>query len=172
MTKKTTPQTAAPAGPSEDDLAFERELVAKHPDRKIVRYDMPSMVEECAAIYMFKLRNRDDLSAAEMADANMTQAERKSVEGTAAAHHREGIRLSIVGIVTVDGAGHTTRRLVDQSRPLMEIDDWDASTWIALRTFHNDLNGLKTDELKNAVRDARKLAPCAPGSSTLPATAR
>jgi hypothetical protein len=153
--------------PTEDDIAFERELMSKNPGRKITRYDLPGDVEEAAAVYMFKMKNKDDLLAAEMADANMTAAERKSQQLTADAQRREAIRLSIVGIVNRDG----TRRLIDGTRPLMELDDWDSSSWAALRTYFGDLNGLPMEELGNALRDARRVQPSVPATQPQAATA-
>jgi hypothetical protein len=114
---------------------------------------------------MFEMKARDELLAADMADANMTEAERKSMQRALEAERREAIRLSIIGLVVEGGEG-LSRRAIDQSEPLMEIDEWSTKAWAALRTFFGDINGIPLEELGNAVRGARKLGV----ASALPVT--
>jgi hypothetical protein len=157
MTKKAEKQPAAPPVVSEEDRRFEAEIVQRNPGRRISRFDFPRGIDEAIAIYMFELKAKDELLAAEMADANMTDRERKSVARAIEAEQRESIRLSVVGLVQVDARGAIQRRHIDQAQPLMELDDWSSKSWAALRTFFGELNGIPTEELGNAARGARKL---------------
>lgn len=163
--KKSPPAIAAPEV-SPEDAAFEAEIMKRYPGRRITRFDFPSGMDEALAVYLFEMKAKDELAAAEMADATMSDTERKSMNRALEAERREAIRLSIVGLVEADPAsGAIRRRHVDQAVPLMEIDEWSSKAWAALRTYFGDLNGLPVEELGNAVRGARKL-----GAATLPAT--
>jgi hypothetical protein len=144
------------APPSEADLAFETEVLKKHPSRKeILRFDFPRGIDDAHAVYMFPMTGRDELVAADMAEANMTASERKSVVRAADAERREAIRLSIVGVVHKSGSAFEYRH-IDQSVPFMEIDAWSSKAWYALRTFFGTLNGLSVAALGKAERGARK----------------
>lgn len=155
----------APPAPviSAEDQAFEAEILRRNPTRKrITRFDFPVDVPEARAVYMFEMTGRDEIAAADLADLTMTDAERKSLSRTIEAERREGIRLTIVGLIAVDEqTGDLERRHVDQSKPLVEIDDWSAKAWASLRTFFGDLNGVPMEELGNLVRGARRLGASA-----------
>jgi hypothetical protein len=153
---------------SKEDLEFEQEIARRNPGRKhITRFDFPSNVIDARAVYMFEMTGKDELVAADMADANMTDSERKSMTRAIEAERREGIRLSIVGLITHDeDTGELVRLHVDQAKPLMQIDDWSTKAHAALRTFFGELNGLPMEELGNAVRGARKLGTAS--AKTLP----
>jgi hypothetical protein len=153
MKKTAKNDEAPPPSVSAEDLLFEAEIVKRNPGRRIQRYDFPVGVTDARAVYLFELKGTDELLAAEMADANMKPAERKSVSLAFEAERRESIRLSIVGLID-DG---NVRRHIDQSMPLMEIDDWSMKGLHALRTFYSDLNGLPAEELGNALKGTRKL---------------
>lgn len=159
---------AAPE-PTAEDLAFEKELTARNPDRKyITRYDFPEEVEEARAVYVFKMKARDELLAAETAELTMSAAERKSSKLALEAERREAIKLSIVALITVDpDTGAITRRHVDQSVPLIELDEWSSQAWGALRIFHGDLNGIPWEELGKAVRRARRVGATSARSTPL-----
>jgi len=161
-TNKQPDTDAAPeaSAPSDADLAFEAEIVARHPGRRIARYDFPEGVSEARAVYLFELKAKDEVTAAEMADANMSQAERRSMARAMEAERREAIRLSIVGLIDDSG-----RRHIDQATPLMEIDEWSSKSTAALRAFHSDLNGLPMDELGKALRGARKIGGVLPAKA-------
>jgi hypothetical protein len=158
--KNKQKQSDPPPEISAEDREFEAEIIRRNPDRRrIMRFDFPAEVSEARAVYMFEMKAKDELAAADMADANMTDAERKSMQRSIEAERREGIRLSICGLILVDEAtGNLTRMHVDQAKPLMMIDDWSIKAWAALRTFFGDLNGLPVEELGNAVRGARRLS--------------
>lgn len=152
---------------SADDLEFEAEIMRRNPTRKhIRRFDFPVEVDEARAIYLVEQTGKDELAAAEAADLSMSDSERKSIHRSIDAERREGIRLTIVAMIVVDPAsGQVVRRHIDQSRPLVELDDWSTKAWQCLRTFFGELNGLPVVELGNAVRGSRKV-----GAATPPAT--
>lgn len=154
MKNEKKPAAPAVAEPSADDRAFELELVKANPGRRgLTRFDFPDSVEDAAAVYLFELRGRDEVLAAEAADQTMSDAARKSFTLSAEAEQRESIRFSIGGIVDRSGA----RRLINQTVPLLEIDDWGARAWRALRGFFAEVNGLSPDDLGKALRGARKI---------------
>lgn len=169
MAQKDKKKEAPPAPVvSVEDRDFEMEIARRNPKRKpkdIARFDFPSDIEDARAIYMFEMKAKDELAAAEMADTMMTDHERKSMQRTMEAEQREGIRLSIVGVILEDETGQLVRLHVDQAKPFMMMDDWSIKTLGAMRTFHRELNGVNTVALGNAVRSARRL-----GVATLPET--
>lgn len=143
--------------PSAEDLAFEAEMRARYPKREIRRFDFPSAIANARAVYLAEMLQRDMIRAAEMADAVMTDVERKSGQLVVEAERREAVRLSIVGLVTKDGG----RQHIDQSKPLMEIDDWSSKAWTCLFNFHHELNGLPVEEVKKAVASGRVIGAAA-----------
>lgn len=160
----------APSEISPEDAEFETQVLQRNPTRKhIRRFDFPADVEEARAVYMFEQTGKDDLQAAEAADLSMSDAERRSTQRAADAERREGIRLTIIAMIQVDEAGRTVRRHVDQSRPLVELDDWSSKAWMCLRTFFGELNGLPMEELGKAVRGARRLVAATPHATPLQA---
>ena len=178
MKKPEKKQIAAPpAAPdvSPEDLAFEAEILRRNPTRKprdIARFDFPPEISEARAVYLFEMKAKDELAAAEMADATMTDVERKSAHRALEAERREAIRLSIVGLIVEDeNTGALQRRHIDQSAPLMEIDDWSSKAWAALRTFFGDLNGIPVEELGKSVAGVRKLGAASTSPATRPGAA-
>lgn len=153
--------------PSAEDLAFEREIMARNPGRRITRFDFPDEIEEARAVYLFELKAKDELAAADMADATMTDAERKSLTRAMEAERREAIRLSIVGLVE-NHDGEVLRRHIDQAEPFMDVDDWSSRAWAALRSFFGEVNAVSVEAMGKALRGARRLG----AASALPATQR
>jgi hypothetical protein len=148
---------------SSEDLAFEADLSRRNPTRKtITRFDFGPSVSEAAAVYMFEYVAKDEIAAADMADATMTDAERKSLSRANEAERRELMRLSVVGVVYRDG----TRRVVDAASPLFELDDWGGKALYQLRSFFTTLNGLSPEELGKAVASARRIVAGADPSTT------
>lgn len=164
QTEQTAPTTQTPAttlAVDPADLAFEAEIVQRNASRRprdIRRFDFPSSIDEARTIYLAVATGKDELRAAEMAEATMTDLERKSMRLSIMAEQREGIRLSIVGLVTVDDNGNILRRHIDQAAPLMELDQWSSKAWTAIRAAFEEINGIPRDELGNSVRGVRSLA--------------
>jgi hypothetical protein len=158
--KKKRGAAVPPPPPSAEDLAFEAEIMSRLAGRDVRRFEMPDAVEEVSAIYMVKLRGKDEITAADMADATMTDLERQSQVRAAEAERREAIRLSIVALVGRDGR----HRHIDQSAPLVEIDEWSMPTRFVLQAFFGEMNGVELDKVGKAVREARRL-----GAGRLPA---
>jgi hypothetical protein len=89
---------------------FSAELAARFPGRYVKRFVMPSVVREASEVFLVELTSRDEIEAAQMADATMSAIERASVRLTNDAEQREAIRLSIVGL------GKIKRRQADRVR--------------------------------------------------------
>ena len=134
---------------------FERELEAKHPNRLITRFDMPPQVKQCAAVYIKEITSREELEASKMADAMMSDVERKSAMLSTDAQRRECIRMSIVGLASREP---TTYRHIGGDFPFMEMDGWPAKAGTALALYFNTVNGIPTDELLGGLKGARQIS--------------
>lgn len=148
---------------------FSRELAARFPNRMVRRYVMPSNVRECREVFMMEITSRDEVEAAIMADALMSNIEKASVRLSGDAERRECIRLSLVGIRR--SAGGDYAHLNNDGAPLSEINEWSGKAWTSLQTFFGTLNGVPMEELAEGLRGAQTVGAFAPPTSGIPASA-
>lgn len=151
---------------------FSAELADRFPGRYVKRFVMPSTVRECAEIFMVELTSRDEIEAAQMADAMMSAIERASVRLTNDAEQREAIRLSIVGLGKLGSDKRIAYESVNADGvPFAELNDWTRRAWTCLHAFFGQMNGVPTDELLEGIRGARTVGAYAPPTSGTPASA-
>jgi|SRR5688572_1158105 len=144
-----------PDAPTEAELAFEAEIRQRNPNRKrIVRTDLPSENrDDIKAFFLAKLVARDDLKAAEMAEAIMTDTQRKSQRLALEAEQTESIKLSLVAFIDAGGG----MRHVDHVTPFVEGNDWGQDTWVVIRNAYQELHGVDIGALGKAVKGARTI---------------
>lgn len=150
---------------------FSAELAQRFPGRYVKRFVMPSTVRECAEIFMVELTSRDEVEAAQMADAMMSAIERASVRLTNDAEQREAIRLSIVGLGKSVNGRVAYEHVNAEGVPFAELNDWTRRAWTCLHAYFGQMNGVPTDELLEGIRGARTVGAFAPPTSGIPASA-
>lgn len=158
---------------SDSPLArFSRELAHRFPDRMIRRYRMPMGCRECREVFMMEITSRDEVEAAIMADALMSDIEKRSIRLSADAERRECIRLSVVGLGKgpVGGTLAYTHTNVD-GEPFAELNDWSGKAWTCLQTFFGTLNGVPSEELAEGLAGAETVGAYAPPTSAIRASA-
>lgn len=165
---------AAVAAIAETPLqAFERELQARYPERTIVRFEMPSSVKQCRAVYLLEVNSKDELNATIQAEALMTSVEKASRQLTAEACRRETMRNSIMGLVSraTNAKGEPTYRHVNRDGvPFVEIDNWPAKATSSLLLYFSDLNGVSNDELLEGLKGARTIGASPSPTNETPAS--
>lgn len=114
----------------------------------------------CGEMVVRELSGKDDLTAAQRADAKLSADEKLNPIVSMQVQRREAMRLSLV---EVDG------RKVNLGEPFMNLDDWSQRTVVFLSRAFEELNGVKEDELKNFLAGATDEE--ATSSSAKPATA-
>lgn len=163
---------AAPQAPpdvtNEDLVRFETALQTRYPGRVIKRYEMPSNVAQARAVYILELTSRDELEAAKMADAVMSQIERSSNRLAAARERTEMMRASVVGLVTRKPLGY--RHVNHDGIPFVELDTWPAKATTAVAAFYGDCNGINTAELGEGIMGARTIGATTPPNPAPPTT--
>lgn len=151
---------------------FSRELEQRFPHRMIRRYRMPASVREAREVFMMEITSRDEVEAAIMADALMSNIEKQSIRLSSDAERRECIRLSIVGLGTgAAGAALAYRHVNQDGEPFGEINDWTGKAWTALQTFFGTLNGVPMEELAEGLMGAETVGAFAPPTSAIRASA-
>lgn len=182
--KTATTRAAAPPPPEAqaDGMhpldAFSLELGQRFPNRMIRRFVMPSTVKECREVFLLEITSRDEVQAAIMADAMMSDLEKASIRLSADAERREAIRLSIVGVGTQEGGRRaapadpvTYQHVNHDGIPFAALNDWSGKAWTSLHAFFGQLNGVPADELAEGIREARTVGAYAPPTSGTPASA-
>lgn len=169
MARVIAPAVAEPPDVEETPLqAFEAALQKRFPNREVRRYEMPSAVRECRAVYLVEVNSRDEINAAIYADSVMTQVEKSSQRLTAEAIRRETMRASLVGTVSRKDPP-VYRHIGIDGVAFHEMDDWSAKATASLLTYFNELNGVRTDELLEGLTGARTIGtPLPPKTSAIP----
>ncbi len=175
---KTTPQPDEGDGAGSPLETFSRELGQRYPDRLIKRFVMPSTVRDCREVFMLEITSRDEVQAAIMADALMSDIEKRSVRLSADAERRECIRLAIVGLGEQFGgrkaellAPISYRHVNHDGAPFGDINDWSGKAWTSLHTYFGQLNGVPSEELAEGLKGARTVGAYALPTSGIPASA-
>jgi hypothetical protein len=151
---------------------FSAELAARFPGRYVKRFVMPSVVREASEVFLVELTSRDEIEAAQMADATMSAIERASVRLTNDAEQREAIRLSIVGLGKIGVDKRIAYEHVNaDGAPFGELNEWTRRAWTCLHAYFGQMNGVPTDELLEGIRGARTVGAFAPPTSGTPASA-
>lgn len=154
--------------PEETDLQrFERELRERHQGRTIARFDFPSRIREARAIYIKEINSRDEIEAAKLADAQMSDLEKRSIKLTSEAERRETVRIACVGLVT---RGEPIQyKHLNGSMPWMDVDNWSVKAVTCLSIFYGNLNGIPNDEIAEGLKGQRIIGgPAAPTNETPP----
>lgn len=142
---------------------FSEELANRFPKRLIKRYVLPSVVNECAEVFIRELTSYDCIEAAILADGLMSTVEKTNTKLAEAAERREQIRIAIVGIADRLPSGGVSYRSVNTgATPLGEINDWGKRVWDALEVYYNDVNGMPIDEFVSGLKEARIVGAFAP----------
>lgn len=180
--RKAAPDAPEPAAPDKLERTpdvmtlalqeFSAELAARFPDRMIKRFVMPSTVRECREIFLLELTSRDEIEAAQMADATMSGLEKASVRLTNDAERREAIRLAIIGL----GKPGDDKRIAyehagAEGAPFYELNTWSAKAWTTLHAYFGQLNGVPMDEIAEGIQGARIVGAFAPPTSAILASA-
>ncbi len=145
---------------------FEGELQARYPGRVIQRFEMPSNVKQCRAIYLMEITSRDEIQASIFADSVMTPLEKGSIKLSSEAERRECTRASLVAIVS-RSEPITYRHVNHDGIPLLEIDQWPSKAWTALQTYFNEVNGVPSKELLEGLKGARTIGAFDPPTSEI-----
>lgn len=164
-------QPVANGGMTLELQAFSAELAQRLPNRYVRRFVLPSVVREAREVFLVELTSRDEIEAAQMADALMTPIERASVRLTNDAEQREAIRLSIVGLGKPAGRGIVYEHVNHDGVPFADLNEWTRRAWTCLHAYFAQVNGVPTDELHEGIRGARTVGAFAPPTSGTPASA-
>lgn len=151
--------------------AFSEALAKRFPDRFIKRFVMPVVVREAREVFMVEMSSRDEIEAAQMADATMSAIERASVRLTNDAENREAVRLTIVGLGKLVNGRIVYEDANTEGVPLAELNRWSQRAWTCLRAYFGQLNGVPTDELLEGIKGARIVGAFAPPTSAIHASA-
>lgn len=184
MVKAATTRATAPPqpeaqadGPSALE-AFSLELAQRLPDRMVRRFVMPSTVREVREVFIMEMTSREEVQAAIMADATMSDIEKGSIRLSSDAERRECIRLSIVGLGKQDGGRRALptdpvsyEHVNHDGIPFSALNGWSGKAWTSLHAYFGQLNGVPADELSEGIREARTVGAYAPPTSGTPASA-
>ncbi len=147
---------------SEDLQRFSDELAKRHPDRFIKRFVFPRNVREVREVFIMEIDGKDEITASAMADATMSDQERKSERLARDAERRETVRVAIVGVgekrggkTAPLGAPIDYRHANTNGVPFMDINAWTLKAWGSLFAFHSEVNGVPMDELNEGIAGAR-----------------
>jgi hypothetical protein len=152
---------AAPAEASETPLQrFEREIAEKYPRRYIKRYEMPSKIRQCRAVYLIELTSRDTMQAAIYADAKLTTAQKSSIKMTTEVERFEAMRASVVGVVRRTDPPRYDH--VNGAVPFEELSDWPETACSSLLAYFSEINGVSSTELLEGMKGARVIGAFAP----------
>lgn len=150
---------------------FSRELAVRFPDRIIMRFVMPPRIRAVREIFIRELTSRDEIEAAILTDALMSDVERKSIKLTIEAERRECVRLAIVGIGRAVAGGVVYEHANQDGIPFAAPNAWNLATWAALGTFFGEVNGIPSDEIAEGLKGAQTVGAFAPPTSGTPASA-
>ncbi len=111
----------------------------------------------CREFVMRELDAQDELTAAQWADAKMTQQGGNKVLSMMGTNEREAMRLSFVSVdgipVNIDGV------------PFIDIDGWPIRTMRLVRDAFEELNGVAAEEIKSFKAGAEVVLEDAPTNS-------
>lgn len=132
------------------------EVINMKPHLQAKRYTLPPGCS-VGEVVMRELDGEDDIEASIWADKNATSALKESAVAAMVADQRESMRLSLL---EVDGVPVNHDGL-----PYMKADRWSSKTWRCMQSFYADLNGMKEQDLKNAVAGAEVILSSPHGDS-------
>lgn len=141
---------------------FSEELAGRFPKRTIKRYVLPTVVNECAEVFIRELTSYDCIEAAILADGLMSAVEKTNAKLAEAAEKREQIRIAIVGVADRLPTGVSYRHVNAGAAPLGEINDWGKRVWDALEVYYNDVNGMPLEEFVSGLKGAQIVGAFAP----------
>lgn len=150
---------------------FSRELAQRFPDLMIKRFVMPPSVRAVREVFIRELLGKDEIEAALMADALMSDIERRSMKLSMEAERRESIRIAIVGI----GRGATGAVEYEHTNtggvPFAAPNKWNLGVWACLHNYFAETNGVPSSEIAEGIKGAQTVGAFAPPTSATRASA-